>query len=196
MLNDTDWNRELRGILNTNDQVSKLLDIISDYYNRCFPIKTKTIGLNRLTKPWITDTLLKSINRKHNLYKLVQQNLYDKERYKRYANTLTSLIRASKILHYQKQFDLYKNDIKKTWAIINNTIRPGKRITAILKLYHNGETITEPTKIAETLNNHFAGIGLALKNALPHRANNCFQKISPPPPCYQNVNLYTAMYFL
>ena len=64
LLNNTDWDGELRGILNTNDQVSKLLDIISDYYNRCFPIKTKTIGLNRLTKPCIADTLLKSIYRK------------------------------------------------------------------------------------------------------------------------------------
>ena len=179
MLNNTDWDRELRGILNTNDQVSKLLGIISDYYNQCFPIKIKTIGLNRLTKPWITDTLLKSINRKHNLYKLVQQNLYDKELYKRYANILTSLIRTSKVLYYKQQFELYKNDIKKTWAIINNTIKPGKKITSILKLYHNNETITEPAKIAETLNNHFAGIGLALRNALPHRANNCFRKYLP-----------------
>ena len=180
MLEDTDWNRELHGILNTNDQVSKLQTVIGNYYNLCFPIKVKIIGLKRLYKPWITEALLKSINRKHNLYKLVRQNLYDKELYKRYSNTLTSLLRTSKILHYKQLFDLYKNDIKKTWAIINNTIKPGKKFEAVLKLYHNNETITEPARIAETLNNHFAGIGLALRNAMPHRAENSFRKYLPP----------------
>ena len=137
MLSNTDWDRELWEILSTNDQVTKLLAIISDYYNQCFPMKTKTIGLNRLNKPWITVALLKSINRKHNLYRLVRQNLYNKEFYKRYANTLTSLIRASKVLYYKQQFDLYKSDIKKTWAIINNAIKPGK------KIYNTFETLSK-----------------------------------------------------
>ena len=39
MLEDTDWNRELHGITNTNDQVSKLQTVISNYYNLCFPMK-------------------------------------------------------------------------------------------------------------------------------------------------------------
>ena len=180
MLEDTDWNRELQGISSTNDQVSKLQTIISNYYNQCFPVKVKIIGMKRLNKPWITEALLNSINRKHNLYKLVRQNLYDKELYKRYSNILTSLLRTSKTLYYKQQFDLYKNDIKKTWAIINNTIKPGKKFESVLKLYHNNETITDPVQIAETLNSHFAGIGLALRNAMPHRAENNFRKYLPP----------------
>ena len=92
MLNNTDCVRELQGILSTNDQVSILLAIISNYCNHCFPIKIETIGPNRLNKPWMTDALLMSINTKHNLYKLVKQNRFDREFYKRYANTLTNLI--------------------------------------------------------------------------------------------------------
>ena len=48
-----------------------------------------------------------------------------------------------------------------------------------MKLYHNNETLTDPSQIAETLNNHFAGIGLALRNAVPHRAINSFKKYLP-----------------
>ena len=95
-------------------------------------------------------------------------------------STLTTLRRVSRASYYKSEFDKCKNDIKKTWAIINSTINPGKKYSAIIKLYHNNETITDPTQIAETLNNHFVGIGLALKNAIPNRAANSFRKYLPP----------------
>ena len=72
----------------------------------------------------------------------------------------------------------FKKD-KSTWAIINNTIKPGKRYSSIMKLYHNNEVITDPIQIAETLNNHFTGIGIALKNALPKTNENAFRNYLP-----------------
>ena len=99
------------------------------------------------------------------MYKLVRQNLYDENRYKMYTNILNTLIKTSRLSYYRNEFEKCKKDIKRTWAIINNTIKPGKRYSSIMKLYHNNEVITDPTQIAETLNNHFTGIGIALKNA-------------------------------
>ena len=173
------WNELLHGLTDTNAQVIKFLEVIEHHYNECFPIKTKVIGTNRISKPWITDALHKSIHNKHIMYKLVKQNLFDTNRYKRYTNLLNSLIKMSRMSYYKHQFEKCEKDIKRTWAIINATIKPGKRYSSVIKLYHNNVAITDTTKIAETLNNHFTGIGIALKNALPKRNENAFRKYLP-----------------
>ena len=179
MIMETNWIEILQDLPDSNSQIAKLIEILEKYYNSCFPLKTKVVGEKRISRPWITDALHKSINNKHLMYKLVKQNLYNKERYKRYCNILNTLIKESRMSYFKNQFDQCKNDIKRTWSIINSTIKPGKKYSEILKLYHNNELITDYTQIAETLNNHFAGIGLALKDALPNRHPNAFRKYLP-----------------
>ena len=70
--------------------------------------------------------------------------------------------------------------MNRTWSVINNTINPGKKRSSILKLCVNNQTLTEPLEIAEALNSHFAGIGLALQNALPYRDEIRFRRYLPP----------------
>ena len=180
MVMETNWREILQILPDPNLQVAKLIEILENYYNACFPLKTKVIGEKRISRPWITDALHKSINNKHLMYKLVKQNLYNNERYKRYCNILSTLIKEARISYFKYQFEQCKTDIKRTWSIINSTIKPGRKHSDILKLYHNNETITDPTQIAETLNNHFAGIGLVLKEALPKRNPSDFRKYLPP----------------
>ena len=179
VLISTDWNELLHGLTDTNTQVVKLLKVIDHHYNTCFPMKTKVIGSKRISKPWITNALHKSIHNKHLMYKLIRQNLYDTNRYNRYTNLLCSLIRTSRMSYYRQEFEKCKRDLKRTWGIINATIKPGKRYSSVIKLYHNNQYITDPTQIAETLNNHFTGIGIALKNALPKRNENAFHRYLP-----------------
>ena len=180
MIADTNWSELLPNIPDTNAQVLKLLEVLEKYYNICFPIKTKQMGVKRLSKPWMTEALLKSINNKHLMYKLLMQNLYDRNRYNLYSNILKSLMREAEKNCYKQQFEQCKNDIRRTWNIINSSIKPGKRYSAILKLYHDNKNITDPQQIADTLNNHFSGIGLALKNALPNRNANDFRRYLSP----------------
>ena len=180
MIVETNWTEILRDLPDPNSQVTKLIDIMEKYYNLCFPIKTKVVGEKRISSPWITNALHRSIYNKHLMYKLVKQNLYDNEIYKRYCNILKTLIKVARTSYFKYQFEQCKNDIRKTWSIINSTIKPGKKYSEILKLYHNNEIINDPKQIAEALNNHFAGIGLALKEALPKRHSNAFRKYLPP----------------
>ena len=180
LVRETNWTETLNGVKDTNTQMIKLIEILENYYNTCFPLRTKIIGMKRLSKPWITEALHKSIHNKHIMYKLVRQNLYDINRYKIYTNTLNSLIRTSRTIYYKQQFEQCKTDIKITWKIINATIKPGKRYTSIINLYHNNQEISDPTQIAEALHNHFAGIGIALKNALPATDANAFRNHLPP----------------
>ena len=153
--------------------------MIDKYFDMCFPIKIKFITLKRLSKPWITTALHNSIKTKHDLYRLVRQNNFDLNTYKRYCNILNGLLKTSKVSCYNQQFDDSKRDLKRTWSIINSAIKPEKRSSFILKLNHNNETITDTTKIAEALNIHFSGIGTKLKNALPKRNEDNYRKHLP-----------------
>ena len=67
LLENLDWIELLHGLIYTNAQVKKFLEVIECHYNECFPIKIKVIGSNRISKPWITDALHKSIHNKHNM---------------------------------------------------------------------------------------------------------------------------------
>ena len=67
-LNDTIW-EDLSGFNDPEAAYDSFLKKFKDIYNSSFPLKkVKTIKLN-LKKPWVSKGLLKSINRKNNLYK-------------------------------------------------------------------------------------------------------------------------------
>ena len=180
MINNMNWSHHLNNITDTNKQTSKLIELLDTCYDLCFPTKTRLIGLNRLQKPWITKGLRKSIQTKHKLYVMVKNRNLDLNTYNRYCNKLTQLCRTAKTTYFHNQFDINKRDLKRTWSIINSTIKPGKNYATVLKLYYNNEMITDPNKIAETFNIHFSGIGISLKNALPKRNTDSYRKYLPP----------------
>ena len=181
MIQNINWLSILEGISDLTDQTIKYSDTVFKYYNQCFPVMTKTVGSKRLSKPWITTALHKSINTKHNLYKLVRNTSNHQQDYGRYCNILNRLLKTARLQYYKQKFEASKQNLKQTWAIINSTIKPGKKCTNITKLLYNNETITDQNLIAEALNTHFSGIGLALKNALPSSNNTAFRKYLSPP---------------
>ena len=179
ILKTINWTNIITETTDINILTTKLLSLLDTHYNACFPIMTKQIGTKRLNKPWLTKAILKSINTKHELYKKVRSNTYDNNNYKHYCNTLNSLLKKSKSMYYNQQFENHKQDLKRTWALINSAIRPGNKHSPITKLSYNNVNITEPTRLAETFNDHFTGIGTKLKNALPQTNTNSFYKYLP-----------------
>ena len=84
---------------------------------------------------WIINGILNSINKKYNLYKtLVQTNrnnivLYEmlKNKFKKYRASLRKTIRKAKRDFYTHIYNRHKNDIKKTWSLINETLNRNLR---------------------------------------------------------------------
>ena len=107
--------------------------------------------------------------------------IYSVQRCNCYCNMLTTLIRAAKKNYFESTFDRLRNDAKKSWDLINTSLRPGgKKRTSLKKLIRNGETITDTQQIANALNLHFSTIGVALRDALPQNNNIDFHTYLPP----------------
>ena len=119
---------------------------------------------------WMTTALLNSINTKDRLYKIMIQSDWQditfynelKSQYKRCRAVLRKSIREAKRLYHIRMFDTFKNDIKKTWSLINNSLNGNKKKNNSAEFNVNDQTITNENHIAEEFNNYFINIGTKL----------------------------------
>ena len=75
--------------------------------------------------PWISAGIVKSIRRKHNLYKKYRTSNFNEEygnEYRKYRNTLVTTIKNAKRMYYSNSFSENKNNMSKTWGIIKEVI--------------------------------------------------------------------------
>ena len=128
---------------------------------------------------WITNGILRSINKKDKLYTILIQTdldntvLYDrlKTEIKDYRASLRKIIRKAKRDYYTHIFNRHKNDIKKTWSLINETLNRNLRKQSTHEFLINDEMISDPIIIANKCNQYFAHIGSTLadkKTSSPH----------------------------
>ena len=167
-LNDTIW-EDLSGFNDPEAAYDSFLKKFKDIYNSSFPLKkVKTIKLN-LKKPWVSKGLLKSINRKNNLYKKYLNNpcIENECTYRRYKNKLTFLLRNSKRLYYEKKIEYAKTNMKDTWKILNEVVN-GKKSSKKPPHYFkiNGLDVSSPTEIANYFCDYFTNIGPNLANKI------------------------------
>lgn len=136
---------------------------ISRYSYTYIPSRKKTP-----IKPWITAGILSCINRKSTLFRIKCKNptTYNVDKYKRYKNTLTSVIRNAKRIYYQNA--LRDCGPKETWKILNELTKgnsTGHHMPCTFKT-DNG-TVEDPLEIAESFNSFFVRVGNELKEKIP-----------------------------
>ena len=123
---------------------------------------------------WITNGILKSINTKDRMYKkLLKAKISNSESYatlkaefKAYQSSLRRSIKEAKRLYYIKVFNMYKNDIKQTWAIIKDTLQNKAREELPNKYLLNDRTLTNMDEIANEFNKYFINIGRLLSEQI------------------------------
>ena len=86
----------------------------------------------------MTDELLKLVVQKNELYvewktTAVDDLLFEqrKRNFRTYDNMIRYYIRNAKKTYFHNTFAMYKNDIKKTWAVISQTLKKRE-----MSLYH------------------------------------------------------------
>ena len=79
--------------------------------------------------------------------------------YKQKRNMVTSLIRLSKKKYYSDFFLENQSNIKKTWEGIRSLLSVTKKYNVqINKLTHNNVVYTDPSKIANVMNDFYVNI--------------------------------------
>ena len=112
--------QEIIKISNTKNAYTSFHKILTDTYNKCFPIKKHKIKSYTNNKPWLTQGIKNGIKHKNFLYSiyLKNPNIKNEKLYKTYKNKLLNIIRKEERNFLQTKIEKYKNNMKKSWETI------------------------------------------------------------------------------
>ena len=138
-------------------------------------LPSKIVKYNKrkhMKSKWMTDGILKSINTKGKLYKiLIQTDIEDEHLYTRlkselitHRTVLRRNIRESKRMYHTRTFELYiyKKIFKKTCFVINSTFSRKKKCNESEQFIIGDKELKDPTVIANEFNKYFVNIGQSL----------------------------------
>ena len=169
-LRSTDWS-SIYNQTNSDSCYEVFLDILVSNYNATIPLQKPSRKNYKKTprQPWISQSLLKSINRKNKLFYKYRKvpNTSNKSRYTRYRNILTSVLRLAKENYYSMQFNRYKFDSKSTWKVINEALKTKSDTSPPKHISRDDCHINDPATIAEMFNDFFVSLGPNLANKIP-----------------------------
>ena len=111
---------------------NKFYELMNELYNKYFPIKTKIITNKSLKKPWVSDILVRRIEIRENMAKLAKRGQIEKRIYNEFRNAVTKQLRKAKATYHNNEFSKCKDDIKKTWELINKTIKKNNLMSKII----------------------------------------------------------------
>ena len=165
---DIDWSN----LLNLNEKnvdlsTNNFLNAMNSLLNKYAPFKKiSKYKLKFKTKPWITFGIQKSISVKNKLLKKFinkkdpQIKAECHEKYKKYRNLLSTLLKESKQIYYTKYFESNWNNIRNTWKGIT-TIISIKNITTSIphSIEFNNRTI-----MSNVFNNYVTSIAEKTKH--------------------------------
>ena len=148
-----------------NQPLNYFKKTFSDHYEKYFPVRTKSVNHKSTSKPWVTTILAKRIKIKDKLGELQKKGRIDRKVYKDFRNILTKQLEEAKTNFYHKEFNESNGNIKKTWEIINKTIKK-KSFTNNINIIENGQ-IVNSSDVPNRFSNFFANIADKLVTQIP-----------------------------
>lgn len=154
----------------SNNAYESFLIRYSDAYNLAFPLRTINYKKYQTPRcPWMTPGLVKSCNKKNNLYKkyIKTPTEANKTRFTTYRNRFKRIKVKAKQDFYANEFAKYNNDLKKTWQIIKSLIGAKDHESYIEEIEIGDQKITDNTIMAEKFNCYFSSIAKNLSSKIP-----------------------------
>ena len=139
-------------------------------YDKNCPVREDRRKNKHKNDPWISKGLQNACKKKNTLYReFVKHRTKEAEnKYKKYKNKLTSIIRICKKEYYSTILENNKNNIKSIWTILNNVIRDTPRhITYPQYFSENDKKINKMEEVVNQFNNYFVNIGPNLAEKIP-----------------------------
>ena len=90
-----------------------------------------------------------------------------KVNFKTYERIVNINIKETKKKYYHDTFKNYKNNMKKTWKTISETLGKRKKDTCgPTTVTYNDKVCSKPAEIADAFNHYFANIGTSLSSSI------------------------------
>jgi hypothetical protein len=161
-------NKEIIDATNIDNALLNLTDMINYAYNHCCPLVTRTVTPKNKQKPWITRDVSVNIKKRHAYLVLLHEGKITSAVNNMFRNYVTNQIKFSNKNYYALIFSLFKNDIKKTWNLLNSIYRPKKHTAnKIESITQDGKTYNGQMEIANRFNNFFVNIGKNITDSSP-----------------------------
>ena len=166
-------------VADPNQNYGILEKALKETYLVCFSERVVKFNKKKHKKtPWITVGILKSINRRNKLYKSLKKTQLNsisyatkKSNFNQYRNRLGKTIALAKRMYYKTIFEQYKQDMKKTWAILSDILYRKAVNSLPDTMTVGGHDCGDRKAIAEEFNNFFATVGE--RNGHTNSEGNC-----------------------
>ena len=157
---------DLNPLADPNINYNLLSSTIDQAKTKHIPKKSKKFNKRKHKKePWMTNNLLVRINRKNDMYREWKSTNNNEEyeikkiNFKTFDNIITEEIKNAKHQYYFDTFTSHKNNIKKTWKTIDETLNRGKSRTQLPNEFTiDNKSITDHKEIADQFNIFFLQI--------------------------------------
>ena len=151
--------------------------------------------------PWMTGALRSQIKHKNKLHSFASRDDISMEAYKVAKKALQSSLRNTEIAYFSNRLGVNKNDIGKTWKVINVILGLGKsRCKKHLSFLIDNEYVTDSLQLAKALNNFFVSISSQLAkdivsdvNPLSYVTNNVNSIVILDVTCNQVRNVISSL---
>ena len=121
----------------------------------------------KLRKPWISDAIMVSLNRKHELFRQYKNGTVTFDNYNSFKNNFTTTLGHARNNYFQRKFTACSNNSRETWKTLNSLIRYTNNSKDVIQ-NHNGSTVSDPSAIADVFNNYFSNVAFNLDRNIPN----------------------------
>ena len=186
---DFDWNSIISD--DVDSYVENFLNALDRIYCSSFPLKTKVISERYYLNRWMTPEMHNLLNAKSNYFSLYRLGrsldieLVSRDENNRFKNRVTNLIRIQKKKYYRDLINNCKNDLRKTWKIINSLMSKGFKNTSIRKIVSNDIVYSNEEDISKIFNDYFCNIGTRLSSNIPISPSDPLQYVE-----FNNVSCF------
>ena len=152
-------------------------------YCSYFPLKTKFVSERNFSNRWMTSELQNLLNAKSDYFYLCRMGnrigieFISREENSRFKNKITNLIRKHKKKYYRDLIKNCRNDLRKTWKVINCLLSKGHNNNVIRNIVVNNITYSNEEDIANVFNDYFCNIGTHLDSIIPMSISNPLQYV-------------------
>ena len=139
---------------------NQFMNIVTQLLEKYAPEKVVKIPKRRIIKnPWMTSGLLKSARTRDTLYAKSLNKPKDNItvlKFTKYRNTFNKIKKVAKESYFANLLNEYKNDLRKTWTVINKLIgRNNDKSSISDNFIINEHCVTNPQEISNGFCNYF-----------------------------------------